>query len=386
MNRFISYIFRNVWYNNFGDYMKKIKLIIVSIVILLSLIGCDSKLELYKETTFDVGFNTPFSLMLYTESEDEFLKYFEFMKEEVREYNALFDIYKDYEGYNNLKTINDNAGIAPVVVDEKIIELLNESKKWSLETNDLFNPTLGPVLKIWHHYREIGISLNQEGEYGKSPSIDELMIANQYVGWDFVEINEEESTVYLNNEHASLDVGAIAKGWTVEKIADALEEQGVISGIVNGGGNVRLINEKYDGKDWSVGVTNPNAINDSSLLSLKFDRSMSVVTSGDYERFFIDDQGRAQNHLINPKTLEPARYSRSVTVTVKDSGLADILSTCFSMVTLEEAKAFENSLNMYDLGLIFVKEVKEDRDFDYNYMEVDGLHIYYNDVIKNNIK
>lgn len=366
--------------------MKKTGMAFLTILLLLVQVGCNSnKLERFSDTSFDVGFNTPFSLVLYTKNKDEFEKYFEIMKNEVRDYNAYFDIYNDYEGLNNIKTINDNAGIKPVKVDAEIIEILKESAAWIEKTESLFDPTLGAVLTLWHDAREEGIELNREGKFGKSPAQEDLEDAYQYVGLEYLEIDEVNSTVYLNHERVSLDVGAIAKGWAVEKVAQTLEKEGITSGIVNGGGNVRLIGNKYPNDAWNVGITNPNAPNDSSLVALDFKESMSVVTSGDYERYFIDDLGQKQHHIINPRTLQPARYYSSVTVTLLDSGIADILSTPFSLLDLEDAKKYETSLNLDTLGLVFVKTEKAESDGGFNYKEMDGQHVYYNDLMKEQI-
>ena len=365
--------------------MKKriISLLLITLLIMLS--GCSkNKLTQYKETTFDVGFNTPFTLIAFTNSQEEFDELFEDMKVQVRFMNKLYDIYNNYEGINNIKTINDMAGIEPVKVDQEIIDLLLLSKMYSEETDYKFDPTLGAVLEIWHQAREQGIMLNQENKPGISPSQEVLEAAHKFVGWEFVEIDEDASTVYLNNENSALDVGAIAKGYAVEKVALALEEKGVEHAVVNGGGNVRTIGTKIDGVPWVVGVTNPDENNDNSVLSLAFKDSMSVVTSGDYERYFVDEDGNHQHHLIDSKTLQPARISRSITITTKDSTVADVLSTAYSMTTLDEAKAFTEKLAIKDLGLVWVFDDKQDNQ-DYKHIVVDGKYVYYNDIIEENI-
>ncbi len=204
--------------------MKKKIISIITLLLLLS--GCKSnKLTLYRDVSFDVGFNTPFTLMLYTKDQQEFDEYFEIMKDEVRYMNSLFDIYNDYEGVNNIKTINDNANIKPVKVDPLIIDLLILSKQLSSETDYLFDPTMGAVLKIWHDAREAGMALNRENKYGKSPEYEILVSASEYVGWKYIEIDEANQTVFINNENAALDVGAIAKGYAVERVAQILEEK-----------------------------------------------------------------------------------------------------------------------------------------------------------------
>lgn len=365
--------------------MKNKILSFLILVVLLSLSGCNNnKLTQFKETTFDVGFNTPFTLIAFTDSQETFDKLFEEMKVEIRIMHKFYDIYNTYEGVNNIKTINDMAGMETVVVDAAIIDLLLESKKYSDITLEKFNPTLGPVLEIWHQAREEGIVLNQQNKPGISPSQAVLQQAYEFVGWDFVEINEKASTVYLTDARAALDVGAIAKGYAVEKVAQSLIDKGITNGVVNGGGNVKTIGSKLDNVPWVVGVTNPDRINDSSVLSLAFADSMSVVTSGDYERYFVDEDGNHQHHLIDSKTLQPARISRSITITTKNSTVADILSTAYSMTTLDEAKEFTQKLNIEDLGLVWIFDEKQENE-DYKYMVVDGKYIYYNEVIEANI-
>ena len=109
--------------------MKKLIISSLTLLLMISLLGCsNNKLEQFKETTFDVGFNTPFTMIAYTESQEDFDIHFEQMKEEVRWMNSLFDIYNTYEGVNNIKTINDFAGEKPVKVDKMIIDLIKEAK------------------------------------------------------------------------------------------------------------------------------------------------------------------------------------------------------------------------------------------------------------------
>lgn len=363
--------------------MKKRIISVLLLFLLISLSGCNNnKLTQYKETTFDVGFNTPFTLIAFTKSQESFDTLFEEMKDQVRVMNKLYDIYNNYDGVNNIKTINDMAGIKPVKVDQAIIDLLLESRKYSEITDYKFDPTLGAVLEIWHVARERGIELNNQGKLGLSPSQEVLEAAHKYVGWDYVEIDTDASTVYLNNKNSALDVGAIAKGYAVEMIALALEEKGIEHAVVNGGGNVRTIGTKIDNVPWVVGVTNPD--NDDSVLSLGFDKTMSIVTSGDYERYFVDENEIHQHHLIDSKTLHPTRLSRSITITTKDSTIADILSTAYSMTPLDEAKDFTDSLGIDDLGLVWVFDQKQSNE-DFNHIVVDGKHIYYNDIVKDNI-
>ncbi|NLC42479.1 MAG: FAD:protein FMN transferase, partial [Erysipelothrix sp.] len=135
-------------------------------------------------------------------------------------------------------------------------------------------------------------------------------------------------TVFLTKEGASLDLGAVAKGWVTEQVALDLEEAGLTHGALNAGGNVRTINNKPDGP-WRIGVARPSTLNSSSVDTITLDGSISMVTSGDYQRYYTDADGNMLHHLIDPVTLMPANHFRSVTIVTPDSGVADLFSTIF---------------------------------------------------------
>lgn len=326
--------------------MKKLRTICM---ILLVLSGCTSKsssLEKFSSQMTDVGFDTFVSLSLYTKDEESFLCYEEIVKETFRHYNALFDKYNAYDGINNIYTINQNAGIAPVKVDSEIIDLLKLSKTYSEITNNQFDITMGPVLEIWHHYRDAGTIANNEGVESTLPSIEELEEAKTCVGWDNVEINEKEQTVFLKKSCANLDVGSVAKGFATEKVAQKLESEGVASGIVNAGGNVRLIGTKPDESDWKVGIQVPDIISSTtdSLATVSLGSQSSFVTSGDYQRYYMHD-GKLIHHIIDPTTLYPANHFRAVTVIDPNSSAeADILSTSLFTLSYEEGISLITSL------------------------------------------
>src|SRR5699024_5038747 len=171
---------------------------------------------------------------------------------------------------------------------------------------------------------------------GRVPTQAELEEAAKHVGWDLVEIDEENNTVYITDEKASLDVGGLAKGLATELVAVYLEEEGLEHGIVSGGGNIRTINQKPDGP-WKIGIQEPSAAKDApSLDILSIDKSYSVVTSGDYQRTYFGPDEKPYSHLINPKTLYPQTSFRSVTIVMESSTLADIFSTSMYMMDYDE--------------------------------------------------
>ena len=156
---------------------------------------------------------------------------------------------------NNVKTINDNAGIAPVEVDKELIDLLELSREEYELTGGKVNVAMGSVLSIWHTYREKGVA---DPAQARIPDIQELKQAAEHMDFEQVQIDPQASTVYLPDEEMSLDVGAIAKGYATKRLAETLKEAGVTSAVLSLGGNVETIGTKADGTPWCVGVQNPD--------------------------------------------------------------------------------------------------------------------------------
>lgn len=364
--------------------MKKLLLLCLSFVLLT---GCTTgeanTYTKHESLSSELGFDTVVTFLAYTKTEKEFDAYFDTVKQQFIHYNQLFDRYNDYEGVNNIKTINDQAGIAPVKVDAEIIEMIEISKEYSELTNGYFDITLGAVLDIWHDYREEGIALNSENKPGNVPSMEMLEEAKQYTGWQFVEIDKQASTVYLNHERAKLDVGAIAKGYATEKVALKLEEEGAEYAVVSGGGNVRTINTKADGTPWAIGVEKPSlVVKGESLDIFSVPRTISIVTSGDYQRYYIGPDDVRYSHLIDPNTLMPANEFQSVTIVTPNSGAADALSTAVYMMTYEEAQAFITRFNEKypdeTIDAVWILEGDEPKEWEH----IDGFSITMTENLK----
>ncbi len=285
-------------------------------------------------------FDTVSVIVGYDTDENAFNEKCEFIEEQLSEYNNLYDIYKSYEGINNIRTINQNAGLEPVKVDARIIGLLDFCKSVFDLTNGNVNVAFGSVLSIWHDYRTEGIN---NPENAKLPTSDELTEAAKHTDFSKVIIDRENSTVFLENEEMSLDVGAIGKGYATEQIAKALIEKGVTNYTLNIGGNIRTIGSRADGSPWTAAITNPDTTSDiASIMTVKLN-GQSFVTSGSYQRFYEVD-GKRYHHIIDSKTLYPKNTFTSVSVLSNDSGLADALSTALFNMSLEEGKKLVSSI------------------------------------------
>lgn len=326
--------------------MKKILLLVLCFALSLPLIGCQTKPEKYSGEFLDT-FDTSVIIIAYAQSDEEFDDIYRTVYDTFAELNKLYDIYHDYEGINNIKTINDNAGVMPVEVDARIIDLLKLSKEWYAKTDGMVNVAMGSVLRIWHDYREAG---EYDPFTAQLPPIDMLENAMQHADIEQVIIDEKASTVYLNDSQLRLDVGAVAKGYATEIAADKLIEKGYDSVLISAGGNVRAIGTPKDGvrSKWGVGIKDPDSplagsTDESNLLDVAFVTNLSVVSSGVYERFYTVD-GANYHHLIDPQTLMPADYYKAATVVLEDSAQADLLSTALFLLPPEESLQYAENI------------------------------------------
>ena len=308
--------------------------------------GCAAKQEepqqkQYKATYLTV-FDTVTIMLGYAEDEDAFYRVTDGLIDELTEYHQLFDIYKTYDGINNLKTVNDNAGIAPVKVDQRIIALLTECRELYNATGGAVNVAMGSVLRLWHNEREWGID---DPENARLPDADKLREASEHCSFDTVIIDEQASTVYISDPKQRLDVGAIAKGWSAEQVSRHAP-QGMLISV---GGNICCTGAKPEnGEPWVVGIQDPD--DSGKYLHTLYVDGGCVVTSGDYQRYYVVD-GKRYHHIIDPKTLYPSEKWRSVTICCADSGIGDALSTALFVLSKEEGEAL---LAQYDAQAMWV--------------------------------
>lgn len=314
---------------------KAIFLTVASAFLLSGCAGSGAKLTAYDAQYLDY-FDTITSITICAESEEQFAEYKHLAEDTMEKYHELFDIYDNYDGVNNIKTINNNAGIAPVTVDPEIIRLLEFSRQEYEETGGKINVAMGSVLSVWHDYREAGI---ENPSRAQVPGQQELQRAAEHVNLDEVQIDEEASTVYLPDEDMSLDVGAIAKGYATKCLAEKLKEAGVTSALLSLGGNVETIGTKADGKPWRVGVQNPDTSAAKAYLHVLKLTDTCLVTSGTYQRYYEVD-GVRYHHIIDPDTLMPENKYDSVTILCNDSARADALSTAVFNMDPETGMAF----------------------------------------------
>ena len=309
------------------------------LALILTLSGCSTPKTVTPEkkqytATFLTLFDTVTTVVGRAESQAEFEAVAQQVHDTLLVYHQLFDVYNDYEGVNNLKTVNDAAGGEAVKVDAAIIELLLDCRAYYDLTGGRVNVAMGSVLSIWHEARNRGLD---DPVNARLPEEGKLKAAAEHTDLSCVVIDEAASTVCITDPAVRLDVGAIAKGWAAQKAAEVLP-QGLLISV---GGNVVSTGPKDEtGAPWVVGVQDPDG--GETYLHTLYLTQGSVVTSGDYQRTYMVE-GKLYHHIIDPDTLYPSTYWRSVSVVCTDSGLADALSTALFLLPLEEGQKLAES-------------------------------------------
>ncbi|MGE5579412.1 MAG: FAD:protein FMN transferase [Bacillota bacterium] len=329
----------------------RLTIVITLVLVLAGAIGFYAmsrrgRLTKYTDTFFDT-FDTAVTVVAYTKTESEFDAFFDQIHARFQELHKLYDIYNSYEGVSNVRTINLNAGVAPVKVPKELIDLIDFSKEWYRKTNGQTNIAMGAVLQIWHEYREAGIA---DPESAQLPPMEALLEAAKHIDIDKVIVDRAASTVYLEDPRMSLDLGAVAKGYATELVAKEAQDAGLVSAVISSGGNVRAIGKPLDGvrERWGIGIQDPSKsilTEEENLLDVVFINDASVVSSGDYQRYYVVD-GKRIHHLIDPETLMPGEHFRAVTVVTPDSGIADFMSTTLFLMPLEEGKALAKEVGV----------------------------------------
>lgn len=295
--------------------VKKILFVVAIFILSVFQTSCEAVPKRFSASWFDV-FDTAAEFTAYCSSEEEFDVYSDIVRSELTRLHEIFDIYNEHASFNACSLNLKKEGDCP----SELCEVIESGIRWYERTDGQLNIALGSVLSLWHDSREKEIL----------PEAEELSRRAQHC--DIKKVSVDGKKVVLGDPELSLDFGALAKGYAVQKTAEKLIEAGAENFLLSVGGNVIAHGEKPAG-EWVVGIENPDG---GILTSFKI-KDTAVVTSGDYQRFYEVD-GVKYHHIIDPKTLFPADYWRSVTVICADSAVADALSTSLFCLPLADGK------------------------------------------------
>lgn len=264
------------------------------------------------------------------------------LEEALNKLGYLEELFSKTIEDSDINKINSNAGVKPVEVSEETYDLLEEANHFAQITGGVFDPTIGPLVSLW------GIGTEDE----QIPTEEEIEETLDKIDYKEIEF-QEDNKIFLTDEEMSLDLGAIAKGYAADYVINYLNEKDVDSAFINMGGNVSVHRDKVDGSLWKVGIQDP-VRNRGNIIAAIEGKDISVVTSGNYERYFMED-GVRYHHIINPETGYPARKGIiSSTVISNNSSYADALSTSFYILGVE--KSFQIAKGMEDVNIVLITE------------------------------
>lgn len=242
---------------------------------------------------------------------------------------------------SEIARVNAAAGREAVAVSEETFDVVRKALAYAEESGGRFDPTIGPLVDLW----DVG------GEAPEKPQAADIERAVSLVDYRLVEADEAARTLFLAREGMSLDLGAIAKGYAGDRIAEYLRSEGMHSAIVDLGGNILAAGVKPDGSRWRIGVQNPADARGASIATVLVDDE-TVVSSGVYERYFVQD-GVHYHHIFDAATGYPTDNGLlSVTIVTGRSIDADALSTTVFSLGLEEGLAFVEARDHVDAVLI----------------------------------
>ncbi|MBA1335430.1 MAG: thiamine biosynthesis lipoprotein ApbE [Firmicutes bacterium] len=212
--------------------------------------------------------------------------------------------------------INEMAGIEPVKVSDDTLKVIQKGIYYGELSNGLFDISVGPLVQLW------GIGT----EHPKVPGGSDLEKAISLVDYRDIKVDEKSREIFLGKAGMVVDLGGIAKGYAADEVKKIMVDEGIEYAIINLGGNVLAVGGKYDGGPWNIGIQDPYAPTGSSMGVVRIE-DKTVVTSGDYERYF-EENGKRYHHILNPKTGYPEENRiKGVTIIASSSFDADALST-----------------------------------------------------------
>lgn len=265
---------------------------------------------------------------------------------------------------SEVSMINQNAGKEYVDVSSETFEVLSCASRLSEISGGLFDITVGPLIDLWNYKHSFQV-----------PEDEKIQHALSLVNYHDLMLNPDEQSAGLRRSEQSIDLGGIGKGYISDCLVKTLQKYGVVSAFVNIGGNVSTLGNKPDGSSWSVGIRHPR--HDGCLIGAVKVTGQAVVTSGDYERYFIDDTGKRRHHIINPITGYPVESGLiSVTVVADSAMIADGLSTAIFAAGMDKGLGYLTHFPGVDVVLVDNRQrIFITRGLKETYQTVEGIDV-----------
>ena len=313
--------------------MKNILLLHISLILLFLSSSLKSQ-EIYTKKIVLMGSDFEITVV---ENNVEDANYF--IDLAIKEISRIESLISSWDKNSQTSLINNSAGIKPVQVDKELFDLIYRSIRISDLTQGAFDISYASMDKLWYFDREMK----------KLPTSQEIAESVSKVGFQNIVLDEKNRTVFLKLKGMKIGFGAIGKGYAADKAKDILIENNVQSGIINASGDLTAWGQKPSGDDWMVAVVNP--LNKSKVFSWLPIKNSSIVTSGNYEKFF-NIGGKSYSHIIDPRTGYPSEGILSVTIISENAELADALATSVFVLGTDIGIDMINQLKNVDCIII----------------------------------
>ncbi|WP_242971977.1 FAD:protein FMN transferase [Haloimpatiens massiliensis] len=332
--------------NLLKKYIKRIKLSLIICILLvmsITMFGCEMNKKIggiEKESskqTYAMG--TIVSFKVYGEKSQENIE------EAIKLLGNIEDKMSVNKENSEVNKLNSSAGNKSEKVSKETYYVIKKAMEYSKLSEGAFDITVEPLVKLW------GIGTDK----ARIPSEEEIQKAKEFINYKNIEVNEN-GQIYLKKQGMKIDLGGIAKGYGADEIKSMLIKNGVKSAFINIGGNVNLLGSKTDGSLWKIGVQNPLK-DKGEYLGILTVADKSIVTSGNYERYF-EKNGKRYHHIFDVSTGYPAKKGLISTTIVSDKSIdGDALSTTTYVLGLEKAIKLVESQKGVDA--IFVTKDKK---------------------------
>ena len=268
------------------------------------------------------------------------------IEEAIEKLNYIDDKMSAFKEDSDISKITSKAGATSEVVSKDTYFIVKKAVKYSKILEGTFDPTIRPLVKLW------SIGTKEESIPEKSQIEETLKLVN----YKDVILDENDHSIMLKHKKQALDVGGIAKGFAADEVRDIFYKHKIKSALIDLGGNIFALGNKDDGTPWKVGIQNPFKPRGEyiGILSVK---NKSVVTSGNYEKYFIKD-GERFHHIIDPKTGYPSQSKIISATIISDNSIdGDGLSTGVYILGIDKALKIIEAIEGIDA--IFITEDKK---------------------------
>lgn len=240
----------------------------------------------------------------------------------IAEITRIENLISEWKPETQLSSVNQNAGIQPIKVDKELFDLTARAYSFSKITDGAFDISFAAATKIWKF----------DGSVTQLPSAEEVAESTKNIGYQNIILDRENQTIFLKNSGMKIGFGSIGKGYAADMAKKLLISKGVTAGIINASGDMSSWGKQPDGKEWTIGITNP--LNKEQTFAYFPLNESAVATSGIYEKFLTIGNKR-YSHIIDPRTGYPSTGISSVTVFAKSAELANGLSTSIVVMGIE---------------------------------------------------